>query len=60
VYAELYAQSVPFTATYAPGTTQATFYVARLTPGQASSVSLVATDGCGAWPTFVGGGPSAF
>ena len=60
MYAEIYAQTVPFTVTYPPGTTQATFYVARLTAGQTSTVSLVATDGCGDWPTFVGGGPSAF
>jgi hypothetical protein len=60
VYAELLAQSAPFTVSYPPGTTQATFYVARLTAGQASSLSLSVTDGCGAWPTFVGGGPTAF
>ncbi|HLH23885.1 MAG TPA: hypothetical protein VK066_15280 [Chloroflexota bacterium] len=60
VYAGLFAQSVPFTWTLAPGTTQATFLVERLTPGQASTVGLTATDGCGAWPTFVGGGPNAF
>jgi hypothetical protein len=60
VVAELFAQSVPFTTNYAPGTTQATFVVARLAPGQASTVNLVVTDGCGAWPTFVGSGPGAF
>jgi hypothetical protein len=60
VYAELFAQSVPFTVSYPAGTTQATFAVGRLTAGQASTASLVITDGCGAWPTFVGGGPSAF
>ena len=36
VYAGLFAQSVPFTWTLAPGTTQADFYVARLASGQAS------------------------
>jgi hypothetical protein len=36
------------------------FTVVRTTPGVASTVHLVVTDGCGAWPTFVGGGPSAF
>jgi hypothetical protein len=39
---------------------QATFYVVRQTAGQASTVILTAMDGCGAWPTFVGGGASAF
>jgi N-acetylneuraminic acid mutarotase len=34
--------------------------VHRVMPGQATSVELVVTDGCGDWPTFVGGGPSAF
>jgi hypothetical protein len=32
----------------------------RATSGQAATVELTVTDGCGAWPTFVGGGPSAF
>jgi hypothetical protein len=36
------------------------FYVVRQTAGQASTVSLTVTGGRGAWPTFVGGGPSAF
>jgi hypothetical protein len=31
-----------------------------VTDGQASTVELVVTDGCGDWPTFVGGGPNAF
>jgi hypothetical protein len=60
VYLELFAQAAPFTQTLAPGTTQVTLYVGRLTAGQAATVSLVVTDGCGAWPTFVGGGPDAF
>jgi hypothetical protein len=34
--------------------------VHRLTPGQAATVQLAVTDGCGTWPTFVGGGPGAF
>ncbi|HEY7061018.1 MAG TPA: choice-of-anchor Q domain-containing protein [Chloroflexota bacterium] len=34
--------------------------VHRLTAGQAATVELIVTDGCGAWPTFVGGGPSSF
>jgi hypothetical protein len=32
----------------------------RLTAGQAATVELVVTDGCGDWLTFVGGGPGAF
>ncbi len=34
--------------------------VHRLTAGQPATVELTVTDGCGAWPTFVGGGPQAF
>ena len=34
--------------------------VHRVTSGQASMVELTVTDGCGDWPTFLGGGPSAF
>jgi hypothetical protein len=32
----------------------------RITTGQAATVELVVTDGCGDWPTFFGGGPNAF
>lgn len=32
----------------------------RVTAGQAATVELTVTDGCGAWPTIVGGGPTAF
>lgn len=39
---------------------QVTIYVQRQTAGQASTVNLTVVDGCGAWPTFVGGGPNAF
>jgi hypothetical protein len=34
--------------------------VHRITDGQPTTVELVVTDGCGDWPTFIGGGPSAF
>jgi len=37
-----------------------TLTVRRGVAGQASTVALVVTDGCGDWPTFVGGGPNAF
>ena len=37
-----------------------TLTVHRLESGQAATVELVVTDACGDWPTFVGGGPSAF
>lgn len=36
------------------------FTVHRITPGQAVTVELTVTDGCGTWKTFVGGGPGAF
>jgi hypothetical protein len=39
-----------------------TFTVARQLGGASVpvTVSFAVTDDCGAWPTFVGGGPSAF
>jgi uncharacterized protein YkwD len=48
------------TVTMAPGTQQATLIVRRSASGTATTVPLVLTDACGEWPTFVGGGPSAF
>jgi hypothetical protein len=41
------------------GATEFTFRVRRTAPG-AVSVPFTVTDGCGEWPTFVGGGASAF
>jgi hypothetical protein len=32
----------------------------RAISGQTATAELIVTDGCGSWPTFVGGGPSAF
>jgi hypothetical protein len=43
-----------------PPTQSLTLYVRRATAGAASTVRLNVQDGCGAWPTLVGGGPSAF
>jgi hypothetical protein len=37
-----------------------TLTVHRVVAGQAATLEFVVTDGCGDWPTFVGGGPSAF
>jgi hypothetical protein len=37
----------------------ASFVVRRTAPG-AVTLPLTITDGCGDWPTFVGGGPNAF
>jgi hypothetical protein len=34
--------------------------VYRVDPSRAATVQLVVVDDCGAWPTFVGGGPGAF
>ena len=39
---------------------QTTFYVARATPGQATTVPFLVIDDCGEFRTFVGGGVSAF
>jgi hypothetical protein len=41
-------------------TTSVVLLVSRVTPAQASTVNMTVTDGCGDWPTFAGGGPSAF
>jgi hypothetical protein len=38
---------------------QTTFTVTRIRPG-AVTVPFIVTDSCGEWPTFVGGGPTAF
>ena len=44
-----------------PGTSnQYVFTVRRVGSGQASTVPLVVVDGCGEWPTFVGGGTGAW
>jgi fibronectin-binding autotransporter adhesin len=43
-----------------PPQASAQFFVRRVTAGQASTVELTVTDTCGTWPTFVGGGPTAF
>jgi hypothetical protein len=54
-------RTLPFTVTLAAGTTQKSFSLIQLTPGQAATVSrLVAVDSCGEWVTLVGGGPQAF
>jgi hypothetical protein len=42
------------------GVAGTTLTVERLTPGQATTVPLTMVDACGEWPTFVGGGPTAF
>jgi hypothetical protein len=52
--------TAPTTIALPAGTAQVTLLVRRVSPGQASTVEGVVTDVCGAWPTFFGGGPSAF
>jgi hypothetical protein len=43
-----------------PATTLAVdFTVQRATPGQSTTVPFTVVDGCGEWPTFVGGGANA-
>jgi hypothetical protein len=49
-----------FTVNVAPGTVRSEFTLSRTTAGQAVTVPLTVTDGCGDWPTVVGGGPTAF
>jgi len=48
------------TITLPSGTGQTTFFVRRVTTGQAATMPVTVTDTCGDWPTFVGGGPGAF
>jgi hypothetical protein len=50
----------PFTVTLDPNQGGIGFVIRPQTPGQPVTVPFVVVDGCGAWPTFVGGGPSAF
>jgi hypothetical protein len=50
----------PFTVTSANGTATFTFFVNRVTAGQAATVPLVITDYYGAFQTVVGGGAAAF
>jgi hypothetical protein len=49
-----------FTVNWPAGTQQATFTVRRLTANQPTTLPFTVIDGCGTWPTFVGGGSSAF
>jgi hypothetical protein len=53
-------QTGNFTVTLPGIQQQLTFVVRRAAAGQSTTVPLTVQDGCGAWPTFVGGGPSAF
>jgi CSLREA domain-containing protein len=53
-------QHAPVTLPLTPGAAQVSFTLLRVTAGQAASATLLVTDGCGGWPTFVGGGPDAF
>jgi glucose/arabinose dehydrogenase len=48
----------PFNVTYPNGPSQTAFVVRRTAAGTAQAHFTV-TDTCGAWPTFVGAGPSA-
>jgi hypothetical protein len=53
-------KSGAFTAPLSDRPTSLTFFVRRETAGQGTSVPLTVVDDCGAWPTFVGGGPTSF
>ncbi|HEY7067066.1 MAG TPA: plastocyanin/azurin family copper-binding protein [Chloroflexota bacterium] len=50
----------PFSPPLPPGATSYGFFIRPRTAGQAATVFLTATDNCGSWPTFVGGGPNGF
>jgi hypothetical protein len=51
--------AVPQPITLPPGTRSVTFFVRRAQAG-ATTVPFTVVDSCGEWPTFVGGGQSAF
>jgi hypothetical protein len=44
----------------APSTTTTSFVVRQANTSQPTTVPLTVVDGCGEWPTVVGGGPAAF
>jgi hypothetical protein len=48
------------TVTLPAGTPQATLLVQRQNPGAHATVAFTVTDICGSWPSFVGGGATAF
>jgi hypothetical protein len=54
------ARTGRFTYTPPPGTSTVTFQARRVTAGTTVTVPVTVVDHCGAWTTFVGGGPSAF
>ena len=47
------------TVTLPPNSPAMDFTVRRVTPGQSTTVPFTIVDGCGEWPTFVGGGTGA-
>jgi hypothetical protein len=47
------------TVSFSPETLSASFIVRRQNAGAPTHVNLTVVDGCGAWPTFVGGGSNA-
>ena len=53
-------QRAPFVYVPPASATSVSFLVSRVQTGQPTTVQLTVTDACGAWPTFVGGGPTAF
>lgn len=53
-------QSSPFVFRPAAGATSVGLMVGQVTAGRPTTVRIVASDECGEWRTFVGGGPSAF
>jgi hypothetical protein len=52
--------TAPFSVTLPSHPASIGLTVHRLAAGQPVTVELTVTDGCGTWPTFIGGGASAF
>ena len=54
-------QAPPFQQALGPGMQQVVFFVLWVQASQPTTIQVSVTDACGyAWPSFVGGGPSAF
>lgn len=53
-------QTPPFTLLLPTQRATHTFFVHRVTLGQATTQAFTVLDKCAPWPTVVGGGPSAF
>jgi len=54
------AEAGNFTVTLPANSSTYSFTIKRTVPGTTITVPMTVVDGCGAWDTFVGGGPNSF